>query len=56
MKNNKRDNGYYWVLINGSWEIAHYENNLWETVVDDYFIQESDFEDIDENQITRKSI
>jgi hypothetical protein len=59
----KRDSGYYWVKYKGEWHIAYYRHankdnpdawTLTAYVDDSWWFYDSDFEEIDENKITRK--
>lgn len=54
----KRKAGYYWVRFKGDseWIIGKYSyatTHPWEIVACDEVIKESEFEEIDENQIVR---
>ena len=42
-----RDYGFYWVLLNGKWQVAEFADRYWFIIgSDDVLVNDSDFEEI----------
>ena len=59
----ERENGYYWIRVNGDWQIGYYTKDRvpaavlvceWETLTSN--LCESDLQEIDERQIINPNI
>lgn len=48
-----RENGYYWVLLDGKWIIAEWENEFWKLTGQYMRFSDNHFEQIFENKLIK---
>ena len=49
-----RETGYYWVKLDGIFEIGYYSGLLWTLIETENYFEDDYFEEIDENRIIKK--